>query len=76
MHYASAELEKYDDIAAIDYDPKQYDKVDPKEVLQKSYDAVCADAKSEPLVGSSTAVIAILRVCLDCAVRNNLTCDC
>ncbi|KAJ3045353.1 hypothetical protein HDV00_010223 [Rhizophlyctis rosea] len=61
MHYCSAELEKYDDIAAIDYDPKEYDKVDPKEVLQKSYDAVCADAKSETLMGSSTAVIAILR---------------
>ncbi|KAJ3292715.1 hypothetical protein HK104_005103 [Borealophlyctis nickersoniae] len=61
MHYVSAELEKLDDISSIDYDASSYNDVDPKDILEKSYNQVTADAKEEGLVGSSTAVIVILR---------------
>ncbi|TPX37140.1 hypothetical protein SmJEL517_g01031 [Synchytrium microbalum] len=61
MHYASLELEKYDDIANNDFDMEEYYNVDPKVILQKSYDAVQSDAPKEGLVGSTTALIVVLR---------------
>ncbi|TPX43659.1 hypothetical protein SeMB42_g02301 [Synchytrium endobioticum] len=61
MHYASQALEKYDDIANNEFDMEEYYNVDPRIILQKSYDAVSEDAGKEGLVGSSTAVIVVLR---------------
>jgi serine/threonine protein phosphatase PrpC len=62
MHYACLELSKADEEGEFE--------VDPKMVLQKSYDAVCVDVEKEVcfflvtnheiLVGSATACIAIL----------------
>jgi hypothetical protein len=62
MHYASLELERFDDIANNEYDIDEYYNVDPKDILQKSYDAVQQDAAKEGLVGSTTALLVILRV--------------
>lgn len=61
MHYASAELEKLDDIMDADYTIEDYNNVDPRAILQKSYDLTNRDAVEERLLGSTTALIAILR---------------
>ncbi|KAJ3411851.1 hypothetical protein HDV05_001640 [Chytridiales sp. JEL 0842] len=61
MHYVQQQLEDMDDIINCDYDINDYYNVSPKSVLQKSYDMTMEDAKTEGLVGSSTAIIAILR---------------
>jgi hypothetical protein len=62
MHYAREQLEAFDDIANCDYDINEYYNVDPKKVLQDAYDRTTVDAKEIGLVGSSTALVAILRV--------------
>ena len=61
MHYASLELEKFDDIVNNEFDMENYYNVDPKDILQKSYEAVTRDAAKEGLVGSTTALIVVLR---------------
>ncbi|KAI9001993.1 phosphatase 2C-like domain-containing protein [Gaertneriomyces semiglobifer] len=61
MHYASAELEKLDDIMESEYTIEDYNNADPRSILQKSYEKTNLDAVAENLLGSSTAIIAILR---------------
>lgn len=59
MHYAYVELERFDNID----DPSfyDYDKADPVEILQTSYEHCLEDAEKEGIVGSSTACVVILR---------------
>ncbi|RIB15940.1 phosphatase 2C-like domain-containing protein [Gigaspora rosea] len=59
MHYAYAELEKYDNIDDEKY--YHYNDVNPIDILQASYDQCMRDCTLEGIVGSSTALIAILR---------------
>ncbi|KAI8820487.1 phosphatase 2C-like domain-containing protein [Fimicolochytrium jonesii] len=61
MHYASAELAKLDDFLESEYSADDYYAVDPKEVLQKSYDQTNKDVVAAKLLGSATALIAVLR---------------
>ncbi|KAJ3086574.1 hypothetical protein HK102_012896, partial [Quaeritorhiza haematococci] len=61
MHYASLELERYDDIANNEYDIDDYYNLDPALVLERAYENVCRDAEEEGLVGSCTALIVVLR---------------
>ncbi|KAJ3096487.1 hypothetical protein HDU97_005869 [Phlyctochytrium planicorne] len=61
MHYASEQLEAFDDIANCDYDINDYYGVDPVSILSKAYDQTVRDAKVEGLVGSTTALIVVLR---------------
>ncbi|KAI9088336.1 phosphatase 2C-like domain-containing protein [Phlyctochytrium arcticum] len=61
MHYASAELEKMDDIVNSEYSVEDYNSVDPKNILQISYEHTNEDAAQEKLMGSTTALVAILR---------------
>ncbi|KAJ3215699.1 hypothetical protein HDU67_010410 [Dinochytrium kinnereticum] len=61
MHYACEQLEAFDDIANCDYDINDYYNVDPIQVLSNAYDMTCRDAEAEGLVGSTTAMIVILR---------------
>ncbi|RKO88896.1 phosphatase 2C-like domain-containing protein [Blyttiomyces helicus] len=61
MHYASAELNNYDDIANTDIEIGDYYGVDPKAILAKSYALTTRDAADEGIVGSSTALVVILR---------------
>lgn len=64
MHYAGAQLEKYDDYSG-QYDDEgliDYDIVTPKDILEKSYELANIDAKNEKIVGSTTAMIVLLRV--------------
>ena len=60
MHYARIELEKYDNFLDDDI-PIDYDQVTPKDILIKSYQQVNQDAKKEAIVGSTTALICLLR---------------
>lgn len=55
----AVELSRYDDID----DPAflEYDKVDPIDIMQSAADHCLASAKEQQLVGSSTALIAVLR---------------
>ncbi|KAJ3217104.1 hypothetical protein HDU67_008481 [Dinochytrium kinnereticum] len=60
MHYACQQLQAFDDVAN-DYDINDYYDVDPIRVLSDAYDLTCRDATAEGLVGSTTAMIVILR---------------
>lgn len=63
MHYVGCQLEQYDDIGGdYDYPLPDYDLVSPKEILSQSYDLVNMDAKKEKIIGSTTAMVLILRV--------------
>ncbi|CAG8711915.1 3062_t:CDS:2, partial [Acaulospora morrowiae] len=60
MHYAYAELEKYDN----NRDEERlyhYNEVYPQDILQTSYEQCIRDCAMEGIIGSSTALIAILR---------------
>ncbi|KAJ1542000.1 hypothetical protein HK405_010264, partial [Cladochytrium tenue] len=61
MHYASAQLEAFDDITNVDYDIKDYYGIQPKSVLQRAYDATMEDAAKDGFLGSTTALLCILR---------------
>ncbi|KAJ3117525.1 hypothetical protein HDU96_006454 [Phlyctochytrium bullatum] len=61
MHYASVQLESFDDIANCDYDINDYYNIDPLQVLSNAYEQTTRDAANEGLVGSTTAMIVIIR---------------
>nr|KAJ3418987.1 hypothetical protein HK105_007554 [Polyrhizophydium stewartii] len=61
MHYAHSEFEKYDDLTIIDYTVDDYATVSPKDVLARAYQRVNEDAAREKLLGSTTALIVVLR---------------
>ncbi|KAI8800281.1 phosphatase 2C-like domain-containing protein [Cladochytrium replicatum] len=58
MHHAKAEVEKYDDLANYEEEVRDYYAIDPRTVMRRSYEQVM---KNKSLVGSSTALIVILR---------------
>jgi hypothetical protein len=63
MHYTGYLLHQYDDYYGDhEFDVPEYSKVQPKDILKKSYELVNADAQNENIVGSTTALIGILRV--------------
>ncbi|KAI9226249.1 MAG: phosphatase 2C-like domain-containing protein, partial [Piptocephalis tieghemiana] len=59
MHYACAELEKYDDVDEEAF--SHYYEVEPIDILERSYILASRDAQDEGIVGSTTACLAILR---------------
>ncbi|CAG8482922.1 6518_t:CDS:2 [Ambispora leptoticha] len=59
MHYAYKELEKYDNVDNEKF--YRYADVNPKQILQKSYDESLRDCALEGIIGSSTALVAVLR---------------
>ncbi|KAJ3012183.1 hypothetical protein HKX48_006421 [Thoreauomyces humboldtii] len=61
MHYASAELEKLDDMLESDYSLDDYNNVDPRAIMQRSYDQTNTDVAALKILGSTTAIIAVLR---------------
>ena len=65
MHYAKQQLDQYDDLVGeldYNYDLEDYDKVTPQQILATSYELTNGDAKNENIIGSTTALILILRV--------------
>lgn len=61
MHYVAAELERLENISSVDYSPDEDKGVEPKELIRKSYVQTTIDAKTENFLGSTTALIAVLR---------------
>ncbi|KAJ1975722.1 hypothetical protein H4R35_003019 [Dimargaris xerosporica] len=59
MHYAFAEVDKYECIE--DYEFAHYYDINPVDILRKSYTQTLEDAYMEGIRGSSTACLAILR---------------
>ncbi|KAI8983865.1 phosphatase 2C-like domain-containing protein [Pilobolus umbonatus] len=59
MHHAYMEMERFDNVD----DPSfyHYDKADPLDILQKSYEESMEEVKKEGIIGSCTACLAILR---------------
>ena len=47
MHYCSMELEKFDDVANNDYKYEEYVTVDPRDILQRGWERLNDDVKSE-----------------------------
>lgn len=59
MHYAYLEMEQLD-LATTPPTSLYNRKIDPVDILQKSYDKSSLDAKQEGIVGSSTACVVVL----------------
>ncbi|KXS15311.1 protein serine/threonine phosphatase 2C [Gonapodya prolifera JEL478] len=60
MHYAAVEIGRYDEIHD-QHDMDAFKAVDPKEVLKRAYDDLNGDKEKENILGSTTALIALLR---------------
>ncbi|MBW0508551.1 hypothetical protein O181_048266 [Austropuccinia psidii MF-1] len=59
MHHCSIEMSKHEDIDDVHF--LSYNSIDPVQVLQHAFERSIHESKLEGLLGSSTALIAILR---------------
>jgi hypothetical protein len=65
MHYAKCQLEQYDDLVGeleYDFELEDYQDANPKEILARSFECTNRDAKQDNIIGSTTAMILVLRV--------------
>ncbi|GAA6020737.1 hypothetical protein JCM11491_003514 [Sporobolomyces phaffii] len=79
MHHCSAELARYENIDDDMF--LQYYQVDPVEVMQRAFEKCLRESKDEGIIGSSTALLAVLRNdelhlanlgdCYCCVIRDN-----
>ncbi|GAA5915754.1 PP2C family serine/threonine-protein phosphatase [Sporobolomyces salmoneus] len=79
MHHCSAELARYENIDDEMF--LQYYQVDPVEVMQRAFEQCLRESKDEGIIGSSTALLAVLRNdelhlanlgdCYCCVIRDN-----
>lgn len=79
MHHCSAELARYENIDDEMF--LQYYQVDPVEVMQRAFEKCLRESQDEGIIGSSTALIAVLRNdelhlanlgdCYCCVIRDN-----
>lgn len=66
MHYVTCQLEQYDELDDRSEDGhtfnlEDYGKVSPQSILRNSYECTNADAREECFIGSTTALVAVLR---------------
>ncbi|KAJ3410727.1 hypothetical protein HDV05_003447 [Chytridiales sp. JEL 0842] len=61
MHYANEYLEAFDDITNCDYDIDDYYNLNARTILQQAYLRTTEDATEDGIIGSTTALLAILR---------------
>ncbi|WAQ84436.1 hypothetical protein PtA15_5A6 [Puccinia triticina] len=59
MHHCSTEISRYEDIDDVRF--LSYNAIDPVEILQHAFERSIHESKLEGLLGSTTALIAILR---------------
>lgn len=59
MHYCSTEVSRYEDMDDVRF--LSYHAIDPVEILQHAFERSIHESKLEGLLGSTTALIAILR---------------
>ncbi|GAA5834989.1 hypothetical protein JCM3766R1_002063 [Sporobolomyces carnicolor] len=79
MHHCAAELARYENIDDEMF--LQYYQVDPVEVMQRAFEKCLRESKDEGIIGSSTALLAVLRNdelhlanlgdCYCCVIRDN-----
>ncbi|GAA5923350.1 PP2C family serine/threonine-protein phosphatase [Sporobolomyces koalae] len=79
MHHCSSELARYENIDDEMF--LQYYQVDPVEVMQRAFETCLRESKDEGIIGSSTALLAVLRNdelhlanlgdCYCCVIRDN-----
>ncbi len=67
MHYAKMQLDEYDSILMDEdeehnFELEDYQHTTPKHILAKSFEITNKDAKKENIIGSTTALIILLRV--------------
>ena len=63
MHYIALQLNQYDSfIEDSEFDLPPYSKVRPRDLLLKSYEMTNADAQRDKIIGSTTAIVGVLRV--------------
>lgn len=55
----SFELARYEDTEDVKF--TTYDQIDPVEILQRAYEKSLDESKLEGIVGSTTALVAVLR---------------
>ncbi|BGP36502.1 hypothetical protein JCM10449v2_000403 [Rhodotorula kratochvilovae] len=59
MHHCSSELARYENVDDDMF--LQYYEVDPVDVMQRAYEKTLSECKEEGTIGSSTALLAVLR---------------
>ena len=64
MHYIAKQLNQYDALLDFEFDLPEYSTVKPIDILATGYLLTNADAKMENIIGSTTAMVGILRVCI------------
>ncbi|GAA5888580.1 hypothetical protein JCM16303_000879 [Sporobolomyces ruberrimus] len=79
MHHCSKEFERYENIDDEMF--LKYYQVDPVEVMQRAFEKCLRESKDEGIIGSSTALLAVLRNdelhlanlgdCYCCVIRDN-----
>ena len=62
MHYIAKQLHQYDALMDFDFDLPEYSTVKPIDILQTGYLLTNQDAKVEKIIGSTTAMVGIIRV--------------
>lgn len=73
MHYACLEMQNVESGEENLY-TDVYFNVKPEAILRTSYDQLTVDCKNEGILGSCTALVAILRVILDSqAIHKRMT---
>jgi hypothetical protein len=62
MHYICTELDKFDDFSNPDNTPEAYYETDPRLVIAQGYEELKKEAIECKLLGSTTVLLALLRV--------------
>lgn len=62
MHYCSLELSKYDDLDNDTYSAQDYYNLNAQAILEKGFFHVESDCVRESFLGSTTALVSVLRV--------------
>lgn len=64
LHHISVELERYDDITDENITSHDYYHLDPRTVIDVGYENLKEEARRENILGSTTVLLVLLRVCL------------
>jgi hypothetical protein len=62
MHYVRSELDELDDLESTQHSIEDYYNATAKGLLENSYEKLILECKEKEILGSTTALIAIIRV--------------
>ena len=63
MHYVRSELDEMDDLESTRYTIEDYYNATAKGVLENAFEKLILDCREKEILGSTTALVAIIRVC-------------